>query len=227
MVYDINLFMEQAGVAEDVGSESERLKFVTQHFSALQGLNFAAVGTMFFLSSVWEIWQVPWWADILAFGLLIVLVRRLPSYYEHRFGRVEPKHPTNLQAIVFVAIIIVCLIWGRHLELVLSKLENWVHQTIPAATGISPLVLWMFGFLNSLGRRSRFDPQGPYFFFFGMVLTSIVAFVPLWYPVTKQLILSKVLDAGWIGLTLIAWGLHDHFLLIRLLPNQGSDDDES
>lgn len=217
----------QVSIAENIASEPERLKFITEHFSALQGLNFVAVGTMFFLWSVGDILPVRLWADLLAIGLLIFVVRCLPKYYEHRFGRVEPKGPTNLQAIVFVVIIIVCLIWGRHLELILSNLEERVHQAIPAATGVSPLVLWIFGFINSQGRRSRFDPQGPYFFFFGVVLTSIVAFGPLWYPGTKQLILWRILASGWLGLTLIAWGLHNHFLLVRLLPHRGRNNDES
>lgn len=215
---------DRFSAARRVASDPERLKFITEHFSALQGLNFVAVGTVFFLLSVRNIWDVPWWADLVAFGFLIFSIRRLPKYYERRFGRVEPKGPTNLQALLFIGFIFAALIWGRYFELILSTFENWIHQRIP--DGVMPLGLWVLGLSTSLGKRLYFDPQGPYFFFFGVVVASIVAFCPLWYPSANQVMLWRILDAGGLGLSMIAWGLHNHFLLVRLFPNQCRDEDD-
>lgn len=236
LVYDINLSMEQRLTnPQDVAAHSERLKFITENFLRLQGLGTAAIGVWLFFVEIGDIRNLPVWMTLLTAPaylvgamLYIKLIDRLPKYYEKRFGRVEPKASGNilLQAAIFILFFVGLFIWGSKLEVGVSRAENWIHQTMPTATGILPLVLWIIGLAHSLGKRMRFDPYCLYFYCLGTLVTCAVAFCPAWYPGVRGILLWRVLSAGWLGLTLIAMGVYDHFLLVRLMPTHGGDDDD-
>src|SRR5258708_13036079 len=210
--------------ANDRGSalDPDRLKYVTENFAALQGLTFVALGTMFLLSEIEDIWNVPHWLPLMTALCLLFTFRYIPRYYERRFGEVEPKIPTNKQALIFVLVMLVLLIWGRRLDVILSDWENRIHLMISdpvGQTNLSPLALWIFAFYTSLrSRLGRAEPYGPYFFGLGMIACFIVAFYPLWDPVARQLLLWRTLNASSVVLSFIAWPLPTHITLVRLFP---------
>jgi hypothetical protein len=242
MVYDINLSMEHQAFAERGGRlEPERLKFITEHVSGSQGLVLAAMGVWLFLNSE-ESWPFPWWGNFLirtVSVLLVVLVYRyLPKYYERRFGRVEAKGMTPLQAMIVGALIItipifligwqiVALIWGSPLNSLVSQCESWFDRTIPLPANTYLLGIWLLGLFSSF-KSLRFDPFRPYFHLLGTIATCVVVFCPYLYTPTKEMVAWKILKAGWPGLSYVAIGLYFHVPQVRFMPKHaGDDDDES
>jgi hypothetical protein len=221
-------------VREGLTIDPQRLKFVTENLASLQGLNTVAMGAGFFLFSVRDIWKIPWWAELLSETLqllLFVVVARgvVTKYYERRFGRVEPKAKsltTRREAIgclIFILLFAAALIWGR-------QLEAWVDTILigdpSGQTRLVALLLWFMWLSKSLRKDSRIDPRGPFFYFVGLVVSVAVAFYPKWHPGVTQFLLWRTLNVGSLWLTLTALGLRDHFVLVRALPKNGSDDED-
>ena len=243
MVYDINLSMEHQAFAERGGRlEPERLKFITEHLSGSQGLILAAMGVWLFLNSAERVWPFPWWGNFLIWAVSVLLVvlmfRYLPKYYERRFGRVEAKGMTPLQAMIVGALIIaipifligwqiVALIWGSPLNSLVSQCESWFDRTIPLPANTYLLGIWLLGLFSSF-KSLRFDPFRPYFCLLGTIATCVVVFCPYLYAPTKEMVAWKILNAGWLGLSNVAFGLYLHALQVRFMPKHaGDDDDES
>jgi|SRR5215469_2341857 len=215
--------------------DQERLKFITVQVYARQGLTFVLIGSMLLLFDMGRIYDPPGWAFLLiapayfvALKFYIKLIDRLPEYYERRFGKVEPKSSGNvlLQTGMFIVFFVVLFVWHSKLNTWDSELERWIHQTVPTATGIFPLLLWIGALIHSLGKRIRFDPYGAWFCLLGTFATCALAFCPIWWPSVAGTLLWKSLSAGWLGLTLITMGLYNHYLLVRLMPKQAGDDDD-
>lgn len=234
-VYDINLFMESQ-IIERAGSplDPRRLKFITQNLALLQGLNFVILGAGLFLSDMRNVWRLPWWAKLLSealqFGLFIMLGRGIVTkYYEHRFGRVEPKAKspaTRREAIgwlVNILLVVGVLLWGL-------RLEAWVDATLigdpSGQVRLLALVFWIMSVAKSIRRDSSMDPRGPFFYLVGLAISAAVALYPKWHPDVNESMLWRTLNTGSVWLTCIALGLRDHFVLVRALPKNGSDDED-
>lgn len=207
-----------------------RLKFVTENLAALQGLDTVALGAMLFFLELKDVWKDAWWLNILNLAAVVVIVREMPSkYYERHFGRVEPKSksPTSRReavgCLVGILLMIVAFIWGRRIEI-------WADAVLMGDQGgqirwLAPL-LWSVGLLRNTRKDSSADPRGPLFYAFGLATSIAVCLYPQWHPEVMQSLIWKTLNAGSVGLTLIAWGLRDHLLLVHLLPKKGSDDED-
>ena len=231
VVYDINLFMDSdIPTRDDSPIDLRRLKFVTENLAALQGLGTVALGAMLFFLEIKDVWKDAWWLNVLSLAAVVVIVREMPSkYYERHFGRVEPKSksPTSRReavgGLVVVLLVIVGVIWGR-------RIEVWADAVLMGDHGgqirwLAPL-MWSVGLLRNTRKDSSADPRGPLFYAFGLATSIAVCLYPQWYPEVMQSLIWKTLNAGSLGLTLIAWGLRDHLLLVHLLPKKGSDDED-
>lgn len=241
MVYGINLSMEHQVFAGRRGSlDPDRLKFITEHLSGSEGLTLAVTGVLLFSNSAEGVLPFPWWGSFLIWAvsaLLVALVfRYLPKYYERRFGRVEAKGMTPLQAIIFSSLIIaipifligwqiVALIWGSQLNSLVSQFESWFDRKIPLPANTYLLGIWLLLFFSSF-KNLRFDPFRPYFCLLGTIATCVIVFGPYSYPPTKEMVAWKILNAGWLGLTNVAIGLYFHVLQVRFMPKHAGDDDD-
>lgn len=87
-------------------------------------------------------------------------------------------------------------------------------------------LMWSAGLSGYIQKESPADPRGPLFYVVGLATSTAVCFYPKWHPEVMQSLIWKTLNAGSFGLTLIAWGLRDHLLLVHLLPKKGSDDED-
>jgi len=70
------------------------------------------------------------------------------------------------------------------------------------------------------------DPRGPIFYLAGLAVSAAIAFYPRWNPGVTQSILWRTFNVGSLWLTFIALGIRDHFVLVRALPKNGSDDED-
>ena len=219
---------------EGASIDPRRLKFVTENLAALQGLNTVAVGAAMFLLSIEDIWNLPWWARLISGSLqlvfLIIVARGLVvKYYERRFGRVEPKAKSSttrreaIGCLTTILLIAAALMWGRQLEV-------WVDATLigdpSGQIRLLALLVWTIWLSKSARRDPSIDPRGPLFYFVGLVVSVAVAFYPKWYPGVIQSMLWRTLNEGSFWLTFIALGLRDHFVLVRALPKNRSDDED-
>jgi len=210
--------------------DHRRLKFVTENLAALQGLDTVALGAMLFFLEIKDVWKDPWWLTVLGFAAGFVVIRQMPSkYYERHFGRVEPKSksPTSrreaIAGLVGILLMIVALIWGRRIEVWADALLmgdqsgqiRWLAS-----------LMWSTGLVRNTQKDSSADPRGPFFYIFGLATSIAVCLYPKWYPEALQSLIWMTLNAGSLGLTLIAWGLRDHILLVHLLPKKGSNDED-
>jgi len=231
VVYDINLFMESdTRAGHDGPIDHRRLKFVTENLAALQGLDTVALGAMLFFLELTDVLKDPWWLYVLNLAAVVVIVRQMPSkYYERHFGRVEPKskRPTSRReavgGLVGILLVIVALIWGR-------RIEVWADAVLMGDQSGQirwlASLMWSVRLLRNPQKDSSADPRGPLFYVFGLATSFAVCLYPKWYPEVMQSLIWKTLNAGSLGLTLIAWGLRDHLLLVHLLPKKGSDDED-
>jgi hypothetical protein len=125
--------------------------------------------------------------------------------------------------LILILLFAAALIWGR-------RLEAWVDTVLIGGSGgqvrLLALLFWFIWLSKSLRRDSRIDPRGPFFCFVGLVVSAAVAFYPKWYPGVTQSMLWRTLNVGSLWLTLIALGMRDHFVLVRALPANGSDDED-
>jgi hypothetical protein len=215
---------------EDSTIDHRRIKFVTENLAALQGLDTVALGAMLFFLELKDVLKDPWWLYALNLAAVVVIVRQMPSkYYERHFGRVEPKSksPTSRReavgGLVGILLVIVALIWGR-------RIEVWADAVLMGDQGGQirwlASLMWSVGLLRKTKKDSSADPRGPLFYVFGLATSIAVCLYPKWYPEVMRSLIWKTLNAGSLGLTLIAWGLRDHLLLVHLLPKKGSDDED-
>jgi Ca2+/Na+ antiporter len=213
-------------VAQTGFPDLNRLKTATERYAAGNGLNFIFVGMSFLLSSVIRFFLIPFWLLILFLLASIAIARYIRRYSERRFGWVEPKPPSNRAVGIFLLIMFVG-VFSRHwidnqLNPILSELGDRIHFAIwdpHHLVDIQPLVFWMVLCCTSI--RSSVIRKGRsvlLLFAFGLLAWSGVAFSPLWHPKITQLTLWRVLNEGWLGLTMIAIGLYQYVDLLRLMP---------
>ena len=211
---------------------AERLRYVTRRFQALQGLTWVALGAMMLLIRLEDL-HGDGWSDLawLLFWLTFATtVHYIPNYYRRRFGSVEPLGPSNKQAAVFVLVMLVLLLFGRpigrYADSIVAHLQSMISEPAHPAT-IFPALFWFALWCTSL----RWHPQQEdryrmYFLSLGIFAWTFVAIYPLWHPSVTNTALWRTLNAGWLGISLIAVGIYDHMTLVRLLPNRVEDDHE-
>ena len=230
LVCGINQSMESEVYKTDNSPvDHQRLKFVTENLAALQGLDIVALGAMLFFLELTDVVKDSWWLYLLNLAAAVVIVRQMPSkYYERHFGRVEPKskRPTSRReavgGLVGILLVIVVLIWGRRIEVwadavLMGDLSGQIRWVASLA--------WSARLLRNTQRDSAADPRGPLFYVVGLATSTAICLCPKWYPEVMQSLVWKTLNAGSLGLSLTAWGLRDHLLLVHLLPKNGSDDE--
>lgn len=230
VVYDINRFMISR--TADAAITVERLKYVTEHFGALQGLRSVLVGAFLLLLPIedlyWGSWPLRGWLFLFVLAALLATACYVPQYYRRRFGWVESRGSTNWQSVVFLSLCFLLLLFGRPLGRYADSIIGHVQSTIryPAFPFTFPVLFW-FALLCTNVRRhpQQEDRYRIYFFSLGTLCWALVALYALRRPDIMLIMFWKTLNACWIGISLIAIGLHDHMTLVRLLPKRTPEAD--
>ena len=232
----MNQFMNVSADAKR-SLDPRRLKFVTENFTASQGLYYVLLGATFLVSPLEQIADVylknwpfpPWLVAAILLAALIAGFRWLPKYYETEFGWVERREMEQRtlsikQEIIFLLALVALLVFGHRNESFLSEMALRFQSGHVSAF----LLLWMGILCADFVRHSRqqVDKYGLYFRACVIIACAFVAFCPLWNPGAAQLRIWKLSDDFAVGISLIAVGLYDHFALIRLLPQRISEDDQ-
>ncbi len=236
LVYGINQFMNVAErTVTDATLEPQRLKYLTENFSTLQGLIWVAWGAVALVQPMQEIYGASWpihgWLPLLAcLAGFVVVVYYIPRYYRRRFGWVEPRNPSNTQVVIFLLVLVVLLFWGHRIESYANDLTQVIDSMIPDLHGqieLVPLVCWIGALSTSFLKRSHrtTDPYWIYFLCFGTIACAVVAIYPFWHPEATRSLLWTTLNAGSFGFSLVAWGLYSHFTLVRLMPKKFQEND--
>ena len=249
MVYDINQFMRnnvlplmasEQPLDGNVAADNDRLMYVTRLLGSQQGLNTALAGTVVLLANPDEVWHWlnGWWRLFAGLAWLALLVGSLrisyvdwiPKYYERRFGSVQAaRAPVSRRNAIFSIALLALLFIGWPIAHYLDPMAR-LHTAIsdPARQiNLWPSVFWVLLLCGSLrSHMSGAERQRLYFVLIGIIgFVSIVSYA-IWYPEVKQLELWKILNAGGLGLSLIALGLYDHTVLVRALPKRVAERDD-
>jgi len=221
----------------EVAADHERLGYVTRLLGSPPGLNTALLGTLLFLVNAeeslhwlngwWRLLAVLAWLASLVGGWRIYLADRIPEYYKQRFGSVQAaRKPSSKWSAVFFLALFVLLLIALYFDPVASRLHLMISD--PARQiDLWPSVLWAALLCGSLRwHMSSIERQRSYFLLAGTLgFTSIVSYA-IWHPDVKQLGLWKILNAGGIGLSLIALGLYDYIILVHALPKRVAEGDD-
>jgi hypothetical protein len=236
MVYDINQFMQYTHDA--FGSNQKRLRrlqYVTENFSALKGLMMAALGAEFLAFRVSDRLGHSWMGFLmLAVGVCVAIIalRRLPGYYERRFGQVEQqwRPMTRGQAIGGLAVLAGVLVFavfpcplGRFFRYIWAAINDHLNAMLAVTDhrlNFLPILYWLVGFVLSISFRHDHptDLRKTFLFLGGTLAWGAIMLLPLRHPELANLTWWKMLNDGWFGISLIILGLYDHLTLLWLLP---------
>jgi hypothetical protein len=231
MVYDINQFM---GSSPSIGSspilDPQRLRFLTENFAALQGLNYVAMGAVVLLSPTDGIFNYSkWWQWPTAFvAVLVIWLRYIRKYYRQRFGYVEPLNPSNKQIAYLLVAFIVIYIFRRDLDRYTLDLSQVIRSTISDPgehVRLLPLVGWIGALFTSFLKPSLRTFERFCFTCLGIIASTGIALYPLGHPRATEDLAWKTLNAGSLGFSLIAMGLYDHLTLVRMMPKKFEEND--
>lgn len=230
-----------------VGANRERLTYVTRLLSSGQGLNTALLGAVLFFLNTGEILQhsVSRWSTLLAalaslalaiggVKILIAADSWIPEYYQRRFGSVARKPWSKWDALFFLAFLLILFVltfMGRPFAHYLDPAASHLHMMISdpgRQIDLWPSLFWLLLLCGSLRwHMSSIGRQRVCFMLVGMIGFASIVFYAIRHPEAKQVALWKLLNSGGLGLSLIAMGLYDHFVLVRALPKRvGEGDDE-
>jgi len=217
----------------DAAITTERLKYVTEHFKALQGLRSVLVGLFLLLPPMqdlyWPNWPFRGWFFLLVLAALMASAHYIRRYYRCRFGWVEPRAPTNKQSAIFLLVLFLLLLFGRSLGRYADSIIAHVQLTVPdtAFPYTFPVLFWVAALCTSVRRHPQQEDQYRiYFLSLGAFAWALVALYALRRPGIMPLMFWKTLNACWLGISLIAIGLYDHMTLVRLLPKRIPGDDD-
>lgn len=231
----------------EMKADHERLKYVTRLLGSHQGLNTALVGTVVFFLNAGEIlhWLSGWsplFAALagvaLGIGGLKILIAAddwIPEYYQRRFGSVQAARVPGAKwnALFGLAVLLtfpVLLFFGRpiahyfdpvasHLRMMISDPDRQIN--------VWPSLIWVALLCGSLRRHmSSIERQRVYFILVATLGFASIVYYAIFHPEAKQLGLWKLLNAGGLGLSLIAMGLYDHIVLLRALPKKVAEADD-
>jgi len=229
-VYDINQFMLSSLYAHSSPAlEPKRLRFLTENFAALQGLNYVPLGAASLLSQTDRIFHYSewwWWPAVIT--VCVIWNRYIPRYYRQRFGYVEPRSPSNKQIAYFLLALIFLFIFRRDLDRYVLDLSQVIRSTISDPRGqvsLLPLVAWIGTLFASFLKPSLRTLERFCFYSIGIIASAGIAFYPLGHPRATEELLWETLNAGSFGFGLIAMGLYDHFTLVRMMPKKFEEND--
>ncbi len=217
--------------------EHERLGYVTRLLGSPPGLNTALLGALLFLVNAeeslhwlngwWRLLAVLAWLALLVGGWRIYLADWIPEYYKQRFGSVKAaRKPASKWSAVFFLVLLVLLLIAQYFDPVASRLHLMISD--PARQiNLWPSAFWVMLLCSSVRwHMSSIERQKLYFILLGMIgFASIVSYA-IWHPDAKQLGLWKLLNAGGLGLSLVALGLYDYIVLVRALPKKVAEGDD-
>ena len=213
----------------DVGSalNAERLRYVTEHFYQLQGLTLVGLGGALLVPEGFlDILPLRGWLRALTVLVLaaafIATLRYLPKYYRCRFGWIEPRSMTNRQFVFLLLGLLALLFFGRPIGHHADSIIADIQFMIPAhPVTFSPAALWLFLLCVSFRKNlCQEELYRMYFMASGALGWALVALYPIWNPDAMHPALWRLLNAGWLGVSLIALGLYDHLTLVRLMPER-------
>jgi hypothetical protein len=236
VVYDINQFMYTT--LDAFGSNQKRLRrlqYVTENFSALQGLMMVAVGIEFLAFRISDLLKHSWLSFLMSavgIGAAFIAVRRLPGYYEHRFGKVEqqPRPMTRGQAIGFLGVIVGILVFsifghplGRFFSYIWAAINYHLNAMFAGPDhrlNFLPVFSCLVVFVLNISFRhdDRIDLRRASLWLGGTLFWGAIMLFPLHHPDLVDLTWWKVLNDGWFWISLIILGLYDHLTLVWLLP---------
>jgi hypothetical protein len=236
MVYDINQFMQYTHDA--FGSNQKRLRrlqYVTENFSALKGLMMAALGAEFLAFRVSDRLGHSWMGFLmLAVGVCVAIIalRRLPGYYERRFGQVEQqwRPMTRGQAIGGLAVLAGVLVFavfpgplGRFFRYIWTAINDHLNAMFAGPDhrlNFLPVFSCLVVFVLNISFRhdDRIDLRRASLWLGGTLFWGAIMLFPLHHPDLVDLTWWKVLNDGWFWISMIILGLYDHLTLVWLLP---------
>jgi len=234
-VYGINQFMT-IKVAADHGKFG-RLRYVTENFQLLQGLTWVAFGGAFFLFSAEKVPGVPlpWLLGLSGVGLLFASYWYFPKYYERRFGSVESKTPSNAQFLTLMLVLLFMIFFGRavgrYANSAASEISNETHRMIrdpDHRANLLPVLFWFVLLFLGASSKSPALSRLRVAFDCGCLFcwTGVLTILPIRYPEVTQQTLWRIVNAGWLGITIMLVGLYDHVMLVRLLPKRHRTKDD-
>lgn len=232
--------MQSDSAANAPGFNPERLRTLTQRFAALRqgGLNSVAFGILGFTVEVWDLPQ--WWLKalfpMLSVPLLLCFTREyIPKYYERRFGHIESRSLSSKESVQFLALVvffvgfvIVGSIMGARADALLATISNQLHVAISDPEhriNLNPVLyflLWLMLYVSSFLSRPQAATRS-YAIIVAPLPWALLALCPLRYPMVSQFLLWKVLTTGWLGLTFVTIGIHEHIRLVRMFPRRIDD----
>jgi len=223
-------------------ADHERLRYVTKLLGSHQGLYMALLGTMIFFMNTGEILQhwVSRWSILLAAlapvalaiggaKILIAADRWIPQFYRRRFGSVQaaraPGSKWNaLFSLGLLLAFLVLLFLGQPIAHCFDPVASHLHMMISdpdRQINLWPSVYWAVLLCGSLRwHMSGIERQRAYFMLVGIISFASIVSYAIFHPEAKELDLWKLLNAGGFGLSLIALGLYDYFILVRALPKR-------
>ena len=213
----------------------ERLRFVTQSLAGLQhfglgGLGLAVFGAALATIQMSEVYlRGSGWVGMIILGCLALVVASilyLPRYYRWRFGWVEPRMAPVSQWIadlsfkqVWMAAAVLLFLW---------LLAHLLAHALPVSIDLMPLFTWLVALSVVLWFRHRIrKSQANRLIIVPLIVTGIawITFYPLWHPLDLSQSLSwKTLNAGSLGFGCMVLGLHDHLMLVHLIPKRVAED---
>jgi hypothetical protein len=186
------------------------VRYVTTHYTRLQGLRLVPLGIPFLLSAAWRARWIGWWpgtegrgavtwfvALVAAAVLVSFPIRR---WYERRFGTVRTRFRDNglLPMLAFVALV-AAAVW--------FQLQFAPRVLLPML--VLGLILAMIGWHDL--------PVRPHYIALGLAWAVFAWVQPLGVPPTARPVLFDLLVGG----GLIVAGVGDHRALVRVLGAGG------
>jgi hypothetical protein len=219
--------------ADGTKLDPERLRNITATLSApYLGLGAAAFGAAFAAFQMLDVyWHGSHWM-----GLPVLLLASpfavwffyLRKYYASRFGWVQPRQPSAIST-KEIGILggfggVLLVIW-----VVANVLQSLVHLPVdlPFLTLMQSVAfLVLFVFLASWSHprpifAARFTIWAAL-----VAVQGVISVLPVWVQLSPdQWLFWKLLNAGSLGILIVAMGLCNHVAMLRMLPKRVEDDD--
>jgi hypothetical protein len=225
----------QADSAANLASlNPDRLRNITKRFTALRqgGLNTVVLGICVFLVAVTDLWS-GWLRDalwMLTLAPLFLFFRGyVPKYYERRFGHMEAQESISageaFTLLLFILGLFIYSIIASRANAFFASLTNPLHVAISDPDhriNLNPVLFFLAVLtIDLISTPWREQPgKGARGACVLALPWCLVVFLPLQYPRVAQFLPWKMITTGWLGLTQIAIGIHQHITLVRLFPRR-------
>jgi hypothetical protein len=217
--------------------DQDRLRYVSRTLGAQQGLYLIVFGAGLLPIELREVLPpiARAWSPLTALAyfaecafIWTTYTRLIPRYYQRRFGHVELKEPSAKGFAVFLLMVFVLFFFGqalaRRLDPMISDVVARVHMAISdpdRRVNLWPPFFWMTMILTGLRRQpGKIEFQRLSFLSAMLIIFTSVALYPKWHPDAQQLGIWSVMNAGWLGISLMVLGVYDHLTLLLLLPKR-------